>query len=514
MDATVAQLLACMAKVAHRALECRWKNCGAYTDLENLWLIPLLTIFSNNNPPRTQQMQAQFPHELVASLTRCRDAGLLTGDLQPLEWLEAESQHLRDANDAAEPAKVHGADAPDAEQVQGTSSSAHPDLLSMSRPSSPVLQHFPQMEQHVATIASGSAEFIPDEPLSPSQELDRHSSTSDADPICAPRVSPVPAFSSSLYTPDVLGPVFDTPTSSLDEPAPSTAPDPPLDFDGISTSAATLSIHGLGIGTDASRDLRTRQTRDDAIASTTEDDIKLHELDSSQTIHAQSQAPLMEEEHEHVEHTSMFSIDLSGIPVPSAVPPDTTDLVRYSPTFTCMSVHKHITNKVIHNTEESSGHQALAPPSASSMSAIVQSDSWSTHPLSSSLGPGTLPREDANCPPDARSPHLSLDDQVTSDASTCISADSLFVDDLGDVPLPFASTAGSDRPGAEGSRTKLNHRSKLISDCPWLLQVEHRKRGRFIYTGLPLFNPEIVSCPSCASDLVEISLSLAYGVVA
>lgn len=442
-NTTIMQLFVCMAKVAHHALDCGWRNCGAYIDSVHIWLWPLHYHFCRDEfNGGTQQVQTLFPHELITELSRCRDAGLLTGDLRILRVLVTEMQRLRDTNDAAEPAKVHGADAPDVEHVQGTPSSAHPDLLSTSRPSSPVLQHFPQMEQHVATIASGSAEFIPDEPLSPSQELDRHSSTSDADPICAPRVSPVPASSSSLDTPKISVPVFDTPASSHEGPAPPSAL-LPLEFGEISTSTVTVITQEVANGTLTSRDVRITLTREDAGADTAQDNIELHDL-GSQTIHAHSQDPLVEDERKHAGYTTTFSTDDSSAQGPSAVPPDTNDFVRDSPTFAHMSIDKHTINQMIQNNEEPNSHQASASPSASFASAIPQSDSPPTHPPSSSPEPSAPPRDGAGCSLDALSSELSLDDGTTPDVGACRPADLLFVDDPGDVPLPFASKTGSD----------------------------------------------------------------------
>lgn len=300
-----------MAKIAHHALDRGWQNCGAYSGSGLIWLWPLDDLFCRDRyNGGTHRAQILFPHELIAELARCRDAGLITGDLDNLEKLMTKSQHLRDANDAAEPAKVHSAHTPDAEQFQGTPSSAYSDLLSMSRPSSPVLQYFPQMEQHVATVASVSAELTPDELLSPSQELDGHDSTSDADRIYAPGVSLILASSSSLDTPDIFVPVFDTPANARDGPT-SIAPNLPLDHSEASTSAATVITQISDIGTPASRDPRTRRTRGDAIAGTARDSIELHDLGAAQT---KSQVLLMEK-HEHVEETSTFSIDDCDTPV-------------------------------------------------------------------------------------------------------------------------------------------------------------------------------------------------------
>lgn len=105
---------------------------------------------------------------------------------------------------------------------------------------------------------------------------------------------------------------------------------------------------------------------------------------------------------------------------------------------------------MIHQNEEPVSHHASssAPRSTSSVSAIPQSDSPPTHPPLSSLAPDAPPRDGAGYSLDAYPSGLSVDDHTNLDVGTCRPADSLFVSDTEDVPLPFVSTAGSDWPGA------------------------------------------------------------------
>lgn len=431
-DTTITQLLVCMAKVAHHALDCGWRNCGAFSDLGLLWLWPLYNLFCRDRyNGGSHRAQILFPHELIIELARCRDAGLLTGDMDFMEDLSRESQRLSDRDDTAEPASVHGTHTPDAEPVCGALSFTHAsDPLSISRltssiPQSSSRESFAQANDHTeASIVwlFAPVESIPDEPLPP--------------------VSTAPSLSSLS---DVLATVSGTPASSRNGPAPSTL-NLPLDLGEVSTPAATVTTRAPADGTHALQYLRVYPTQGNAIAATTQDDIELHEFDSSQTIHAQSQALLVKDKREHAGYTTTFSTNDSG---PSAVPPDTNNLVRCSPTFVRIPVNKHIINQMMHNNEEPNSHQASASPSASFASAIPQSDSPPTHPPSSSPEPSAPPRDGAGCSLDALSSELSLDDGTTPDVGACRPADSLFVDNPRDVPLPFVSTAGADvRPGA------------------------------------------------------------------
>lgn len=127
-DAT-AQLLACMTKVAKQALSRECPNCGSYSDLAGVWLDRLYGLFEPDwykkmDRPVPQQIQALFPHELVASLARCRDAGLLTGDLGSLDKLVVVSQrYWQDSSYGL--AMLFGIDMPDVEQVQDAPLSSH-----------------------------------------------------------------------------------------------------------------------------------------------------------------------------------------------------------------------------------------------------------------------------------------------------------------------------------------------------------------------------------------------------
>lgn len=113
-----------MAGVAHVALSCRWQNAGSYTDLYDLWVAPLFRLFGQdgNTASRAGTRQTLFPHELVASIDCCRNAGLLLSvwppDLARLRRLVEESRRLRGVNAAAGQAAMSGLNTVDIEQAQ------------------------------------------------------------------------------------------------------------------------------------------------------------------------------------------------------------------------------------------------------------------------------------------------------------------------------------------------------------------------------------------------------------
>lgn len=183
-NSIITQLLDSMVKVVDYALNRGWQNCGSYTDLDGLWLEPLYRLFyrrAYNNTTESQQVRALFPHELVASLARCRHAGLLTGNLRYLCGLLEMSEGIsRETGDDRREdswssyglAAVIGNDIPDVETSLG-----HPmNALSMPRFASSTPQYSSnhsalRTEHHATNVISVYAESNFDISIStPSEE--------------------------------------------------------------------------------------------------------------------------------------------------------------------------------------------------------------------------------------------------------------------------------------------------------------------------------------------------------
>lgn len=260
---TLEPLFTAMTKVVDIAHSRRWRDGGSYTSLYGLWIDPLVELFCQDDAAALPgPLNTLFPHGLIASLARCRDAALLTVSWRDhVEYLDNLLEKSKCLHEAAGPATVpstHNTGVESITQTQhdpaGATSPATSDLTANGL--APSLQEYSRSE--------------------PSADLD---STQTSPPLLAPvSTSPPPsptAFAAPTCLPDIQ---------------------PPPKSDGVGVAISITSAPRVdAIEASALQEPQVHSTRSNVSINPAQNKIKPQDLRTSQDEQAQPQTLLPEE---------------------------------------------------------------------------------------------------------------------------------------------------------------------------------------------------------------------------
>lgn len=331
-----------MATVTDVAVSRGWEDAGSHEFLDVLWIQPLHTLFyQDEGTGYTESQQSLFPHALVASLDCCRSAELLVvfwrGDFDRLDQLLEQSQRLRQASGAADPALLSGNNTLSTVQIQDEGPPTDfQDAISTSRSATPTIQRssdHPTAPAHYES-ADTTSPMIGQQALdSLTMPLQEHaSSESSASIIWTPH--PQPTLSSTPFScsPAVTTVMSDV-TITSGAQATSTLPPAPAE---VTTPEATASSRDA-ITEAASWDSQAHEAQSNA----DKDSIELWNLRTSRSTQVQTQALEVEEGQGHTPSftpatlNSSTSDDAVAATTPTGGPPAVGETVCYS----CYSDH-------------------------------------------------------------------------------------------------------------------------------------------------------------------------------